>query len=647
MKSLVVIIALAAPAFAAPHPLDPLSAAEYAKAVEILSKAGKLKSEVLFPNMALNEPPKAEVLAWKAGEPYRREAFASLYDRKAGKAYEAVVDLVKGTVASWKALPGVQPPVMFSEFEELPKVVAADPRWQKAMARRGLTDMSEVAIDIWAYGSPVEPKAKARLLRALAYFRGKGKNFYARPIEGVSAVLDADARKVLEVIDGDLFPLPPNASELDAASLAPARAALKPLTIAQPEGASYTLDGHEVRWDRWRFRWSMHPREGLVLHQVAYDDNGTVRPVMYRASLSEMMVPYGHPDGNWTWRAAFDEGEYGIGRYSGGLKRGVEVPENAQLLDADFVDDFGKPLLNKEVVALYERDGGMLWKHYDMYKGGQYGRRGRELVIGFVTTISNYDYGMSWVFRQDGTLRLEADLTGIMLAKGVKEAAEGAHAHEGTDARHAHLVAPNVAAPHHQHFFNFRLDLDVDGADGNRAWELDSRALPPGPSNPALNAFEMTETPIASERESARDLSFAAQRKWKVTGTRRNGLGGASGYLLIPGENAPPYLSPGSPLLTRGGFVSRPVWFTRYAEGEVFAAGSYPNLRASSDGLPEWTKAGRSLDGVDLVLWHNVCVTHAPRPEEWPVMAVHKTGFSLMPAGFFDRNPALDLPGGE
>ena len=106
------------------------------------------------------------------------------------------------------------------------------------------------------------------------------------------------------------------------------------------------------------------------------------------------------------------------------------MPENATLIDAVFVDDFGKPVVNKNVVAVYERDGGLLWKHFDMYQGGQYGRRGRELVIGFVTTISNYDYGLSWVFRQDGTLKLEADLTGIMLAKGVKEAKEGGHAHE-------------------------------------------------------------------------------------------------------------------------------------------------------------------------------------------------------------------------
>jgi primary-amine oxidase len=208
-------------------------------------------------------------------------------------------------------------------------------------------------------------------------------------------------------------------------------------------------------------------------------------------------------------------------------------------------------------------------------------------------------------------------------------------------------VAPYVAAPHHQHFFNFRLDLDVDGAEGNKAWQLDAKAAPAGPKNPSFNAFTMEETLVASEKDAARDLSFANQRKWKVTGPRVNSLGGQSGYILVPGENAPAYLQEGSPLLTRGGFVKHPVWFTKFAEEERFAAGPYPNQRATPGGLPVWQQAGRSLDGADVVLWHNICVTHAPRPEEWPVMPVHRTGFSLIPAGFFDRNPALDLPGGE
>jgi primary-amine oxidase len=32
------------------------------------------------------------------------------------------------------------------------------------------------------------------------------------------------------------------------------------------------------------------------------------------------------------------------------------------------------------------------------------------------------------------------------------------------------------------------------------------------------------------------------------------------------------------------------------------------------------------------------------RPEDWPVMPVEYCGFLLSPFGFFDRNPALDVP---
>ena len=615
--------------------------------MEVLKKSNLVTPETMFPYLMLNEPPKAEVLAFKEGQTIKREAFVERFDRKESKLYEIIVDLKEKKITSNKEMKSAKPSVMLSEFDAAPPIVKADPRFKEAMAKRGVTNLDDITVDVWAYGSPdSEHSQNARLLRAITYFKGKGKNFYARPIDGLTFIVNMDDKKVEQIIDTQVYPIPPKVSELDAKSLGPQRTGLKPLKISQPQGPSFNVNGNQVTWQNWRFRYTMHPREGLVIYLVEYNDHGKWRSIMYRGSLSDMMVPYGHPDQHWTYRSAFDEGEYGIGRYSGSLKKGAEVPDNSKLFDATFVDDFGKPYVTKDAVALFERDGGLLWKHFDMYNGGNNVRRSRELVISFITTISNYDYGLNWIFKQDGTIELEAQLTGIMLAKGsmVESMSEmsGAHDHHG-DLTYGHLVAPNVVAPHHQHFFNFRLDMDIDGQENSVA-ELNTSAVTDKSVNPAGNVFVMKETQLKTELEAVRDTDAGTQRKWIVYNPSvKNSLGYPAGFVLLPGENAAPYLQDWSPLKTRGGFVTHQFWATPEHDDELYAGGAYPTQRPTSDGLPVWVKQNRSLDKKDVVMWYTFCVTHAPRPEEWPVMSVYHTGFKLLPAGFFEKNPALDV----
>ena len=83
---------------------------------------------------------------------------------------------------------------------------------------------------------------------------------------------------------------------------------------------------------------------------------------------------------------------------------------------------------------------------------------------------------------------------------------------------------------------------------------------------------------------------------------------------------------------------------TPYQESERHAAGTYPYGRLDAEGLPEWTAADRPIANTDLVCWYTVGVTHFVRTEDWPIMPVARAGFRLEPAGFFDRNPALDSP---
>jgi primary-amine oxidase len=83
---------------------------------------------------------------------------------------------------------------------------------------------------------------------------------------------------------------------------------------------------------------------------------------------------------------------------------------------------------------------------------------------------------------------------------------------------------------------------------------------------------------------------------------------------------------------------------TPHEPTEMHAAGDYPNQHQGGTGLPEWTEADRSIENTDLVLWYTFGSHHTARLEDWPVMPVQYAGFTLQPVGFFDQNPALDVP---
>lgn len=627
----------------ATHLLDPLNESEIATAVKTLQAAPNFPKVALFSTVQLNEPPKAEVLSFKTGtRNFRREAFAIILDREKNKTYEATVDLSTAKILSWKEIGGVHPLVFAEEFEVLPDIVKADKRWQDAMRKRGITDFEKVSVDGWATGQ-VPDKFTGRLLRALSYFKGDGANYYGRPIEGVVAIVNMNTRTVLDVTDTGVVPISANSQDFDEKSVGKLREKPKPLIISQPEGASYKMNGNEVAWQKWRFRYTMHPREGLVLHTVGYDDDGKTRSILYRASLSEMVVPYGDPDANWRWRAAFDVGEYTVGKLASPLEPNLDAPENAQLIDATFADDNGKPYVLEKAVGIYERDGGILWKHFDSVSAKNETRRARELVIFFVATIGNYDYAVNYIFKQDGSIEIDLALSGIMLAKGVKEKRADEN-HSAMKEMNGHLVAENIVAPHHQHFFSFRLDFDVDGTK-NSVTEMNTSAMAAGANNPYLNGFVMRASIFKTEAEAQRKMDMQAARTWSVMNpTAKNSLGHNTSFILVPGANSLPYIAPEARVRKRAQFINNHLWATKYNPIELYAAGDYPNQSIGGGGLPQWISNDEKIENEDVVLWYTLGVTHIPRPEEWAVMPVTHVGFKLIPGGFFSRNPALDVP---
>jgi primary-amine oxidase len=612
------------------HPLDPLSKDELASTVAILKAEGKVADSTRFVLIHLHEPPKEKVLASRPEQMLPRQAFAILYDWASNTTSEAIADLDSKKLLSWKDVPRVQPGILpDDDHPRTAEIVRANPRWREAMTRRGVKDVEKVMIYGWPIGTYATDSGDGHRRAFVTMFARE----YG-PIDDLIVLVDLTDKKIVKLEDkgvsgwrrehGDF----PHLDERDRG-----QGPEGPSSQPPSRDANFRISGNEVRWGHWRFRFALHPRVGLVLYTVGFEDEGKVRPILYRANLSEMVVPYGDP--NWTSWCPFDAGEYGMGVYAKTpLNYGIDAPKDAAYFRAWLHDYRGKPLEVPRALALYERDGGVLWRH------GRNARRTRQLVLTSFVRVDEYDYGFNWIFHEDGTLAMEVLLTGRMNVKVVqrKEDAEG---HE-TRTNFGHLVEPHLEAPNHQHFFNFRLDFDVDGAERNSVMEMNTQALAVGPDNPHGNAFVMKETPLRRELEARRRMKLATNRTWKIVNAcASNSLGQPTGYALVPGENSVPHAAENSFFRRHAGFVNYHLWVTPYRQQEQYASGDYVNGGPPGEGLPKWTDANREIEDTDVVVWYSLGVTHVPRPEEWPLMPVHRAGFTLIPAGFFAGNPVV------
>ena len=622
------------------YPLDPLTADEISAASRIAA-AHAPRDGWRFPLVALEEPPKDVVRSFSEGDQIARRAFLMLLDVDSGDAVECVVDLDAESVTRWTPLVGRQPFPLMEEFGRAEATVRTDPRWQAAMKSRGFSDeqIEKIQIDPWPGGNfGTQWEREHRTLKAISYLReDPNRTGYGRPIEHVVAVVDLIEERVLELID-EPGPAPAEDELSYSTNDITPRADLKPLDIIQPEGVSFTLEGHLLSWQKWQMRVSLHPREGLVLHQIAYNDDGELRPICYRASMAEMVVPYGDPSPTQYFKNAFDSGEVGgLGRLTNSLELGCDCLGEIVYMDGHVTNEYGGSRTIKNAICIHEEDFGISWKHTHMVDGSPIAdvRRNRRLVVSAIATVGNYDYGFYWYFYPDGSWEQEAKATGIVQTIAA----------EPDDPQITrHMIAPRLAAPIHQHFFCFRLDMEVDGG-GNTVYEVDTVPLPAGPDNPHHNAFTALAQPLRSESDGERVAKSASARHWRIANTNEvNHVGHAPAYVLVPGETVSLMAGPQSAVYGRAGFTQKQLWVTPYDAAQMYPAGDYPNQSEPGDGIPSWVSADRAIDNADVVLWYTVGMNHIVVPEDWPIAPVHRSGFRMRPAGFFSHNPALDLP---
>jgi primary-amine oxidase len=573
--------------------------------------------------------------------PQPRRFRAMLVDMSSGVQHDAVVCPEEDRVVSARVLDVVadgQVPVVLEEFALVEDVVHRDERWLAAMRKRGLTDIATLRVNPLSAGVGGEGEHSRRIQRCFTFVQKTPDDLgWAHPVDGVTVMVDVVTREVLDVIDYADLPVPQEDGNFHLREWVdqPERAGLKPIEISQPEGPSFAIDDDGViDWAGWRLQVSFDQREGLVLHNVSIADGGVQRPLLYRASIAEMVVPYGDPAPQRWFQNFFDCGEYLLGGFANSLELGCDCVGEITYLDATLADNAGGVRVIPQAICIHEEDAGILWKHFDNWNGSSDSRRNRRLVVSFFVTVGNYDYGFYWYFSLDGNIEFEVKATGVVFTSG----------YPGAGYPFASELAPGLGAPYHQHLFSARLDTMIDGAE-NAVDELEAVFVPRGPDNPTGTGFTQSVTRLRTEKHAQRLADNAKNRAWLVTNPSvRNRLGGAVGYVLQP-EGRPVLLADAeSDIHKRATFTTRHLWVTPYEPDELYPAGDFVNMHPGGAGLPAWTAADRNVDDTDIVIWHTFGLTHFPRIEDWPVMPVDTAGFALRPHGFFGRNPALDIP---
>lgn len=639
------------------HPLDALTPEEYWKVYNVLRDAGKLEEKTIFASVLLREPIKSEVLAWKPGRPIARRADVVLLTE--GKSYEATVDIGAGKLEAYMELKGAQAPVSEGEMHGFDDVLKKDPQVADALKKRGITDLRLVNCYVTPagyVGLPEQTEGR-RIGWGGCTYSANAKYGWDREIPGIFFVVDMNQKKIVRFSDYGAVPMPASTSIYDSDG-GPALPGTKPFLIAQPNGPSYSIEDGEITWQNWKFRFRLDPRVGPVVNLVTWNDGGKQRSVLYEGALSEMYVPYQDPEETWNSHVFLDAGEYFTNTGSGGiikpLEPGVDCPAYSTFFSGTFFHENGTPYIRPQLACIFERvTGDPSWRHWDEDTYAVAGRPSRELIFRTVATVGNYDYLFDWRFEQDGSIIAGVGATGILEVKAVKDQRADAPLSDklaakdpdGNEVQFGQLVAPGIDGVDHDHYFSYRLDLDVDGTKNSFMVDKLVPYKLPDTAFGRKYIWAMKPEMVKTEGDAKVNVSLEHPAMWRFANEGvKNSLGQASSFEIMPGETGISLLPSSEWPQKRAGFSEHSLWVTPYDPSERYASGVYVMGSKGEDSLPAWTAKNRSIMNTDIVAWYTVGFHHVPRPEDWPQMPIMWHTFALRPFQFLDKNPAMDLP---
>ena len=633
--------ARAAPADGPFHPMDALTPSEIEATVKLLKDAGDADNGTTYPAITLREAPKDDIRKWQLGQPFTRAAFVIL--RKQNKTFEAIVDLTAEKIKSFNEKPGEEPTIMDYEWVATRDKFMADPRFKAAIAKRGLKDMKQVFCTPNSAGTFPGDGFEGRRILKIPCFSGENRlhPLLARPIEGLMGIVDSNTGEVLEVLDRETVQLPA-APKSYGADLPKLDKVTNPIAMIAPAGPNIELSGNlEIKWNRWQMHARADKRAGLVLSLVKFDDGKKLRDIAYQMNVSELFVPYMSPDPTWSYRTFMDAGEFGMGYLISSLKPGVDCPPNAIFIDLTFPNDIGGTYTRPAALCVFERaNGDPAWRHYVASTKSVAGVPQVELVVRHIPTVGNYDYVVDYVFSPQGNITIRVGATGFDAIQS-SAAANMDSPTALADTAYGNLIAPYSVAINHDHYFNFRLDLDVDGPQNSLVRDA-FFAEPAKDSKTRKSLWTLKTGRYTAEGPVVPDHMATGGETWRVVNTNEiTDLKFNPSYWIDTHHQPTSILDPADPPQIRAGFTSQTLWVTKRRDDQYWAAGLYPNLSTKDEGLPAFVAKKAPISNEDLVVWYTMGFRHAPRPEDFPVLPTFWHEMTLRPAFFFDHDPSM------
>ncbi|KAH8204600.1 hypothetical protein TruAng_001229 [Truncatella angustata] len=611
------------------HPLSSLSEAEILLSAKLIRSCHDAGTKLRFKGIMLHEPSRKEMQQYRTqtdGGSYAppRKAWVNYYLAGTPSFFEVVVNLTTESIERSTEVPAqFHGPIDEDEIVTVEKVALEDPRTKAEIEKLKLPEGAIVVCDPWICNS-----------------KELDSNHYAFPLS-FSPVVDAVTMQVTKmeylptgagVETKSTEPWRPTKANEYIPELNDQRTDLKPLRVIQPEGASFTIDGDIIKWQKWQMRIHFNYREGMVLYEVSYDG----RPLFYRVSLSDMSVPYADPRAPFHKKQAFDLGDAGAGVMANDLKLGCDCLGAIAYKDGLIADDHGRPVKRPNAVCIHEQDAGILWKHTNYRTGRPVVVRRRELVIQSIITVANYEYILAFIFDQAGEMAYEVRATGVLSTQPIDQ---------GVEVPYGTVVHEGVLGGYHQHILSLRVDPELDGDRENRLVYEETSALPRhADTNPHGNGYISKRTTL--EKTGGYDLESKKNRVFMIENpNKQNPVNGKNVAYKIQVPPVQPLLAEESSFhYKRADFADHSVYVTKYQEEELFAGGQYTNQNKETSGVRKWAARKDDISNGDIVVWVQFGLQHVPRIEDFPVMPVEIVKVSFKPVNFFTRNPAMDVP---